>query len=246
LNLEAEPPVEDVLTKIRANLAEIEASLPDFICNEKLVSKRVVKGKVARETAVESLFTGVQQPDRKAHLPFTESREITRVDGKAVPKGSKLKAPLVFGGGFSSVSSTTFNPKNAEFQTFKLAGTETRDGRPALVLEFATKDEQTHLALARNGTRIVTQDAGKAWIDPDSMQVLRLERRYETLTAPKDALRVEIDYARVVIDGKAFQMPKRVRAEQEDPKGNHRESRSFVAEYGNYRKFNVSTGISFQ
>jgi hypothetical protein len=237
--------VDEVLARIQTNTGEFEQSLPDFVCDEKVTSKGVHKGKLTERT-VESHFVGLQK--KNGNKSFTETREIVTIDGKPARRGQKMDAPFLFGGGFSSVLNLTFAAKNTESQTYKITGEEILEGRPALVIEFATKEGQKDLFFD-NGSRVVAEnDTGKAWFDKESLRILRLERHY--LNVPKGSTPViaEVEYGEVRIGDKPFWMPLTVRAEAAAFQigSSHAENGLYLAVYSNYRKFDVSTGIVFE
>jgi hypothetical protein len=238
---QALPGVDQVLARVQANVAEFEASLPDFICTERITSRKVVDGKVRGQTVTDSDFVGVQQKSGP-HL-FTETRKIVSVNGRPVAKGESLAGFFLFGGGFSSILVITFAPKNVPCHNYRIAGTELLDGQSALLVEFATKDDQTELRFDFNGKALIQRDTGKAWIDPKSMQVLRLERRFLNVQ-PKsgEMITAIVDYTKVAIGEKFFWMPKRVWVE-DTHKG--KVTGQYLAEYSNYRKFDVSADIKY-
>jgi hypothetical protein len=233
--------VDQVLDRVQANVAEFEASLPDFICSERISSRKVVDGMVRRETVTDSDFVGLQRKSGP-HL-FTETRKIVRINGKPVANGEDLIGSFLFGGGFSSILIITFAPKNIPYHNYRVAGTELLEGRTALLIEFTTKDDQTELRFDFNGKALIQRDTGKAWIDPESMQVLRLERRFLNVQ-PKSAetITAVVDYTRVAIGEKSFWMPKSVWAEDSHKR---KVTGQYLAEYSNYRKFDVSADIKY-
>jgi hypothetical protein len=87
--------------------------------------------------------------------------------------------------------------------------------------------------------------SGKAWIDPLSMNVVRLELQYLDPPVPEGVLTVRVDYAEVAINEKKFWMPKTLRAEQTVPNPKMPVGGEYVAEYSNYQQFKVSTRITY-
>jgi hypothetical protein len=235
------PTIDDILARVQANTGEFESSLPDFVCDERVTSRRITNGKVDRETITESHFAGVQQKTRG--MNFSEKREVVSINGAPVSKGRGLSGPFIFGGGFSSVLNQTFSMKYVPFHNYKFAGSETLEDRPVIVIEFATKEGQDALWFDFGGKALVEKDTGKAWVDPQSMQLLRLERRYLNCPSGYGQLLAQVDYGSVSIAGKAFWMPKSVRAESGKKDSNR--VATYLAEYSNYRRFDVSSGIKF-
>jgi hypothetical protein len=83
---------------------DFQEHLPDFVCDERITSTASESGTLGTMKIVESVFTAVQKPiplqgnDQPA---FTETREITAIDGKALRKGTAMpKLSLAMFGGF--------------------------------------------------------------------------------------------------------------------------------------------------
>ncbi len=236
------PPLEQVLPRVQESVNEFEFLLPDFICYERITSRELIGTKLIKQISVGSAFSGSQRKDEKGK-PFIESREIKIFDGREAGQKQKLDIPFFFGGGFSSVLDMTFAARNVPYHNYKVIRLEQIDGRPLLVIEFATKPDQAGLYFEFQGT-LLDKGAGKAWIDPESMHVVRIERRFLNVPSPVNALSVSIDYAPVVINGKTFWMPKTVKAVEALGRSTKKPmSGEYIAEYSNYRKFEVSVKI---
>src|SRR5437868_1175772 len=100
--------LNQILDTVSKNVKEFQELLPDFVCNETITSVTFKSGMINKRMTVESIFTAVQKPGTRgfegARPAFTESREITAIDGKPVSKGTKMPhLPVQFTGGFSSV-----------------------------------------------------------------------------------------------------------------------------------------------
>ena len=234
--------LEEVLKRVQKNVAQFEASLPDFVCSENITSSKLSGETVSKETVIESTFTGVQKKGKDGKMEYVETRELTAVDGKKAKKGQKPKGPFLLGGGFSAVLSTTFNAQMATFRNYRLEPAESLDGKKAIVVAFSSKEGQTGIGAYFNRTTFLVNDSGKAWVDPESMQVVRLERDITNAPNPFPAWLMSVGFGPVSIGGKLFWMPKEVRSEIRR-KGSDKPDRRFAAEYTNYRKFDVSSGI---
>ena len=243
------PKLEKILPRVQEHVKEFEHSLPDFICDEKITSRELMGGTTIHETDIDSTFRGTQNRDKNPdgkYEPFTEWRDIQTIDGRPAPKGQQLTGPFLFGGGFSSILVEIFSPENSQYFNYKVIGTDKVDDKPALVLKFETRKGQDAL-LHRElfGTQYVMKGSGKAWIDPASMNVLRLELQYLDPPMPEGVLSLSVDYAPVVIDGKTFWMPKTVTAEQTVPNPKMPVGGQYVAEYSNYQEFKVSVRMKY-
>ena len=238
------PKLEQVLPRIQDHVKEFELSLPDFICDERITSRELMGGKINHETFIESEFRGTQSQDHDS--PFTESREIKMIDGRPAAKDQQLAGPFFFGGGFSSIVAEIFSRKNQPYFDFKISGTEAVDGKAALVIKFKARNNQKALLYREMfGTQVIFKGSGKAWIDPESMNVMRLEVQFLDPPFPEGVLSLSVDYAGVEINGKTFWMPKTVTAEQTVPNPKMPVGGQYIAEYSNYHQFNVSVHIKY-
>ena len=246
---QAVPKLSQILPRIQQHVKEFESSLPDFICDEKITSRELMVGKTIHETDIDSTFRGMQNKDRDPdgkYQPFTEWRDIQMIDGRPATKGQQLTGPFLFGGGFSSILVEIFSRENSQYFNYKVIGADKVDEKAAAVIKFETKKGQDAL-LHRElfGTQYVMKGSGKAWIDLASMNVLRLEIQYLDPPMPEDVLSLAVDYAPVVIDGKAFWMPRTVTAEQTVPNPKVPVGGHYVAEYSNYQEFKVSVRMKY-
>ena len=239
------PKLDRILPRVQDHVKEFELSLPDFICDERITSRELMAGTVIHETVIDSTFRGTQNKDGK-DKPFIEWREIHTIDGRPAPKGQQLTGPFFFGGGFSSILDAIFSVKNSQYFNYKVIGTEKVDENFAVVIKFETKKGQKAL-LHREmfGSQYVMKGSGKAWIDPSSMNVVRLELQYLDPPVPEGVLVVRVDYAEVVINEKKFWMPKTLTAEQTVPNPKVPVGGQYIAEYSNYQQFNVSVKMKY-
>jgi hypothetical protein len=233
-------PIDEILARVQTNTGQFAQSLPDFVCDEKVTSKAVKRSRPHR-VVIESHFVGLQKTNGR--MAYTETREIVTVNGSKAAKGQKFEGPFMFGGGFSSLLEHTFSSKSAPSHTYQITGEEMLGGRPALVIEFATKESQQELFLGFYGRGYIQKDTGKAWIDKETMQVMRLERRYLNVPKGETPIVASVEYGEVRIDGKPFWMPATVRAAQTASK--RWAKGEYLAAYTNYKKFQVSSEISF-
>jgi hypothetical protein len=239
------PKLNEILPRVQDHVKEFENSLPDFICDERITSRELMAGTVIHETVIDSTFRGTQSKDG-GDKPFTEWREIHTIDGRPVPKGQQLTGPFFFGGGFSSMLDAIFSVRNAQYFNYKVIGTEKIDDDVAVVVKFETKKGQKALVHQELfGSQITLKGSGKAWIDPASMNVVRLELQYLDPPVPEGVLVVRVDYAEAVINEKKFWMPKTLTAQQTVPNPKVPVGGQYIAEYSNYQQFKVSTRITY-
>ena len=235
--------MNEVLAAVSRNARDFQERLPDFVCDERITSTASESGTLRTMKIVESVFTAFQKPNPlpgNGQSTFTETREITAIDGKAVRKGTAMpKLPLAMFGGFSDLLSMTFSPENLEFHTYKL-NKSLDEGR--LVLKFATKDHQQKLRTFLNGDSLVANDTGTAWIDPASYQVVRLERNSLTLPQELSRLKNTVEYGLTAIGDREFWLPLFMRSDATDR--DPRKTKIFLADYTNCKKFTADIRLA--
>jgi hypothetical protein len=240
LTAQPAPSLEAVLSQVRHNVEQSWSSLPDFVCTETVRSQAFENGKATKKTVIQSVFTAMRV-DRANTFSMQESREVTAIDEKPVRKGASLPDAPLFPDG--STANLLFAAFILDAHEYKLAGTDSVRGRPALRIEFASRDNQKSLIIAFDQKPFLARDTGKAWIDPDSMQVVRLELRLLNMPGV-EAFSTSTDYEALVLDDRQFWLPKTVFAESIGGKGRKSSyAANFTAEYTDCRKFEVTVKI---
>jgi len=229
-----------VLGSVQENIAQFEASLPDFVCNERITSSHLAGNRVSQQVVNEAVFASSPSKDPLSEQKSREVREMISIDGRKVDKDSEPKGPFILVGGFSGAAAAIFDKRIEPYRNYRLVPEE----RGLLVIAFETKKGQTGIGAYTGSRKFLARDSGKAWIDPKTMQVVRLESLVVNGPTKLPYWLTQVDFAEVQIDGRPFWMPVTVRSSLRK-KPNLAPERTFLAEYSNYRKFDVSTGIVF-
>jgi len=235
-------PLDQVLPRIQQNVAQFVESLPDFVSNEKIISSKLSKGQAVKNSTAESLFVGIQKRSSEGGWHFVETREVITEDGKASKKGAHVQGPFILNGGFGGAVNSTFHADVAQYRNYRLETSEALNGKSMIVIGFSTKKGQDNIRAAYGRSGFIQKDSGKAWVDPDSMQIARLDYTISNTPGRYPIWYVSVEYGPAVIGGKTFWMPKNVRSELRRTTAEEPVAR-FLAEYSNYRKFDVSSGI---
>ncbi len=242
-----EPSVGQVITRLQSDLEAFESALPDFVCEEKITSQNWRGEKLRSQTANESHFSARRNSGSGATVSFAEVRTTHTVNSKKVPPGRKLKGPVLFRNLFVRLLHDTVSPRFARLYDFELAGREALGGQTALVVAYSARSDQQSTGMTINNRFTPVRTTGKIWVDAISMRVLRMTCFYPGVRKSFD-IAVSIDYSAVDIGGSLFCMPRIVRTEspEKNPKKPaDRKNRVFIAEYSEYRKFNVNSTVIF-
>jgi hypothetical protein len=228
------PTLDKILLKLEDNFLRYRSSIPSFFCDEHVVSGMQQNGMPLFVTLTDSIFR-LKRSDHDNQTRLAESREIKTVDHKPSKDAQILKGPAIFSGAFSNATAiVTFDEKAC--YTYHLT-TSLSDHR--YVIEYATKaakDRDKHCLMQESST-------GRAFIDPLTMQIERIECR--TPNHPLPGTRAlwtwSIDYGKVLLNGKTFWLPKKITAEvagYSTPV-----EWSFDATYRNYHELTVTSRI---
>ena len=244
-----EPSIAEVIGKVRENIRQARNTLPDFVCTELYTSKGFENGKLKREKTIESLFTGLRETTNQGTISMKESREITAIDGKAVRKGTSMPDVPLKSDGMAAYLLTLSLDSGDAFD-YASAGMEQVGTSRTLRIQFASNPNQNSVIINANKKGIAEKASGTAWVDLESMQVLRLDRQFlnldEAATGIK-TLSVSANYAKATLGGKEFWIPQLVRGEATLNSAKKTEVRTanYLAEYSRCRKFDVSIDLKF-
>jgi len=242
--------VDAVLARVRENIAEFKKSVPAFVSDESVVSQRFVDDKLNKERTTESSFE-VKPRDTGE---MDESRTIRLVDGK-IAKSQKLVLQKVLP--FAAFNGYTFALRFIDDKclAYSLGVVQ---GADKTILILGTPKP----ALA--DCHYLPSFSMKAFIDPQSFQILRLEYTVQdcevhiwregiiaiTPFVPcaiiKDKVETSVtEYAQVELGGKTFWLPKTVTADELKDKDDRKKPEHFhyEAHYANYHLFAVSSKL---
>jgi hypothetical protein len=225
-------PASEVVEAVSKTAREYRDRLPDFLCNEKITSATFDSGKLREQKIVESIFT----PSQKVGA----QREIVAIDGKPAPKNAKMPGlPIRWDATFGWLLEAAFSPGILQYHDYVLD----QQSNPAgmLILEYKTRTGQKGMDWPIYGETRVARDAGTAWIDTASMQVVRIERNFLNLPSAASRLFATTDFGPVNIGGKQYWVPNTLRIEsaERDP----RKTALFVAEYSGCKKFGADVKV---
>jgi hypothetical protein len=231
------PDTAALLASLQGYFQELSNGLPDFTCSEHLVYRRVRGGKVKEQIVTESIFRVAKQ-DSGTGWRLYDTHETLTIDGRPVQKNKTPKHGFSAGiPGVFAVSAFTIT----EAQEYHPVSIEQIDGREAIRVEFVTKENQKSLSTKINGKPYYWQDSGVAWLDIDSMRLLRLDRRQvKNLPAPVVSDLMVLDQSRVDIGGEAYWMPRHSKTEIALKNG---ETEIWEQDWTNYKKFGSAVKI---
>jgi hypothetical protein len=230
-----DPPFQELLTHLQANLTTYIQTVPSFFCDEHVDSVMEQPGGGKVTTTTDSVFR-LKRTGEGNSTQLAESREVKTVNKKAA-HGEDITGPAIFRGAFSHGAAVVSLELQSCFD-YEHAPSVKIDGVNAIVLKYTALPDA---ALNRNCPKILE---GRAYIDPRDLHLLRVEARIPNHQITRGVLGLwtwSIDYAPVVFDGKIFWMPKTI--ESRAVPNDHLTAWSFVAKYSKYHKLTVTSHI---
>lgn len=245
-NTPAQPlTIEAVLARVRANVAAYSTSLPNFICDESIDSRRTGGGKLKDEMKIESSFSIVRQADG---ISFREIRVKNLVNGSK-PRNQKISPPYFFSGGIGNLIQLV-DDKCAHFAFAPVA--HPAGDAPVVITDThgpASPDMPVYCARLRKHNY-----RAQIVIDPRTFQVLHIESSEQDVSfglashlpfvpvpSAQNTLTVSVDYASIALGGKTFRLPQTVTSTVTDRKKPL--TLEYAAHYSNYHRFATTSTI---
>lgn len=230
--------LDAILLRLQNNLAHYKSAIPNLFCDEHVVSSMHLDGFDLSKTTTDSIFRLKHSTDKALLTEFNESREVEKVNGKP-PHSDSLKGPIILAGAFSNALEVV----SLDFKRcydYHLIPDQRFHHVPALAIDYSLKDN----AVEDKACPGPEKNSGRAFIDPQTMQVIHLEMkipRHETKDGLFEIWTWSIDYAPVVFDNQSFWMPTTVNSKLVETA--QRTDWEFVATYSNYHELNVTSKV---
>ncbi len=234
--------VEEILSRVQAEKASYEASLPDCICDESLSSQKLTRGHVERQATAEASFRVERKRQHdEGKSPFKETRELRTLNGK--PSSAKeFKGPLTLPNGVDDAFEI-FAVDNVRCYTYQLeAPPDSSKAGSVLRVTFAAKPNVKELGGVCGENR--EGETGDMSIDSESFSVTRFQTRSPNLGLKNKVFTYSVDLTKAVIGGKEYWMPSLVQAEMLDTAEPVRYV--YTARYTNYRKFDADSKVNYE
>jgi hypothetical protein len=174
-----DPQLDEVLARAGDSIRSLWKQLPSVTCTE-LVTQEIFGEKGHSRYKQNSLFDYLMLTKSKGEDLVVEESRILQKD----PKKSK-RLPLLTTTGFPALA-LIFHPLYQKSYRFSLDGTELLDMQQAVRVRFEhIPESRSNAALALAGRVYPLDLRGKAWINPVSGTVLKVEAE---LAAPMESL----------------------------------------------------------
>jgi hypothetical protein len=223
------------LEKVRAKAIAYTDELPNFICTQ--VTQRSARYFPGGWRSVDNFVAELSYFDRKEHYKIlTVANQATTSATMENLSGTRST------GEFGTSMRSLFDP--ATNAVFRLEGRELTNGRETIRLGYQVARETSSRTINYNNERtIVTAYRGRCWIDPESLQIVRLEDKAINIPPDFPITRSDgaTDYDLADIGGRKYWLP--VRAEVLLVEGGAKLHTRNVIEFKRYRKFEAEVRI---
>jgi hypothetical protein len=235
----------EILVRLQANQAAYLHNVPNFFCDEHVVSKLKV---VAKQTEIsgysnekrvtDSIFRVMRSNSTNSPFHLTESRELRTVDGRPAFE-DHLSGPAILSGAFTAATSMV-TLELAHCFNYRMENRRQIGNNQAIVIDYELQPS----AVSDEGCPGPEAMQGRAFISPTDFHIIRVEAtipEHEIYPGVISQWTWSINYAPVVFDHTQFWMPKTIVTKA--VKNDHLTTWSFAATYSNYHKLTVSSHI---
>jgi hypothetical protein len=231
----APPTLDEILLRLESNLDHYDKQVPNFFCNEHVVSS-LSYGQKHQSTSTDSVFRVI----RTSSGVLSESREIKAVNGTPA-NGEHVGGPAilsgVFKGGLDAVSL-----RQKACMSYTLQPIEPGHSDEPYIIQFTTLPNTQR----RSECVLREEGAGRVFIDPITTQVTRMELRVPSHVINPGEVGVwyiAIDYAPILLVGQTFWMPTALTSTATPSDVYTPTVYSFSARYSDYHKLEVTSHI---
>jgi hypothetical protein len=228
-----EATLRQALETARTRVERLESSVPNFICNEEIISQLFMDEKLKKETRAQSLLT-TTRGEKEGHGTFTETRAEMRINGKPTKK-NEIAGPFVWQGGpaYGDLHFLFNSELGAICLDHELIGRVKLDGKEALLIEsHAPKTiENDH-----DCRDLRADSSDRIWLDLKTLNVMRVESHDPPATRiPGTDLTLTVDYAAVSFDGAEYWLPSHFISRLDFPgTPRHLQYEAFFSDYHKY------------
>jgi hypothetical protein len=193
------------LQVVREHVQRLETSVPNFICDERIISQLYDKGKLRKETKAQAVLTTTRSNNEHRSL-FRETRAEMTINGKRT-KRNEIPGPFVWHGGpaYGDLH-FLFNSDLAGVCLDRhLIGPVKLGDKDALLIETSASAE---VSTNEDCSDLRPDSADKIWLDVKTLNVMRIESHNPPTTRiPGADLTLTVDYVPVIFDGEEYWLP---------------------------------------
>jgi hypothetical protein len=198
------PPDATLLARFRPKIQQTLSQVPNYTCLE-TIQRSVRNPRAKTFSLLDSILLEVSTVKGEEMLAWPGARRFEEAD-----PSSFVTAGLLSTGVFASHARSVFLHDSALIQ---YSGAEELAGRPAVRFDFRIPEGSSGYRIRTNGSSAEVATAGSFWVEPASLELLRLDVRADAIPAALGIQRTEtmIEYAPMRIGSAAVQLPQSAR-----------------------------------
>ena len=230
------------LAQIRARMRASVEQMPNYTCQESIRRERT---RAERHGGRATKLRRISSDKVRVDVAFVDRGELYSWPGADRFEETPLSELVGFGmlstGDFASIARTLFVDRNGRFS---YVGEVDFAGSRALRYDFRVPLFRSGYSIHHETGDVEVEYGGAIWADADTKDLIRIETRVEDAPPPLMLSGVinQLDYERVRIGGKDFQLPKRAYLETHYRSGERNHNR---IEFSNCRQFGAQSELSF-
>ncbi len=236
------PPDVLALAEIGRRIRLSIERMPNYTCRESIHREKArAEGGGRRATKFHPISTDKVTVD----VAFVNGTELYSWPGAERFEETPLSELVGFGmlstGDFASVARALFIDRIGHFS---YVGEVDFQGRRALRYDFHVPLFRSGYSIYHDTGEVRVEYGGSIWADAGTKDLMRIETRVEDAPPPLAVSRVinQLDYERIRIGGREFQLPRRASLETHFPIGARNHNR---IEFSHCREFGVQSELSF-
>jgi len=235
--------IQDVLTRLRANIEASTAPLPDVFCDEHIDLSLLHNGKVKHKTRIDNTIEAHRQIGEAQD--FSEDRTLRLIDGKPLINGKKYNQPMVVDAELGSTFKTLISSKYESCSVYSLETTAALDGNIVKLVVSLKPDYKGYAVCSKFAA---VNAVAVFWLDPATLNLQRFEM-IEPVVNNLNRFHVStlmIDYAFIQLGPQSYSLPVKVHATATKLLGsNQSDQLVYDATLSNYHKFGTTVNIIF-
>ena len=227
------PTLNQILDRLSRDADEYSAFVPNFFCEEHVVSQELKSGKVRKEATLDSNFRVIRAKTGPTFGQLTETKEPRLLNGKPTSK-AHVNLPIVINDAFTSAVKTFFSADARSCYTYKLVDT----GSGPIEVDFTIRDVLIPM-VAQCGA-FAPGTTGKALVDRATLHAIHVDRSHPTAPPNRITNSASVDFAKIDFGSDSFYLPTTVDALSGTAQSGFR----YLATYSNCHKLAVTTTIT--
>ena len=198
------PTLNQILDRLSRDADEYAAFVPNFFCDEHVLSQELKSGKVKKEATLDSNFRVVRAKTGPTFGQLVETKEPRLLNGRPTTK-AHVNLPIVIADAFTSAVKTFFSADARSCYTYKLLD----NGTGPIEVDFTIRDVLIPM-VAQCGA-FAPGTTGKALVDRTTLHAIHVDRAHPDAPG-KITNSASVDFTKIDFGSGSFYLPTTVDA----------------------------------